>query len=219
MNSIRQAGILGLIVGAAYGGFVDSRVAYMGFMDSNQATAFDNHFEAKKKLQDNVTLGFARGAWKWGWRLALFTTSYTAITTTIASYRGKSSIVEYLAAGGLTGAVYKMNMGLRGMAAGLFFGSVIGGVAGLGSLAILKLTGTTMEDLRYWQESVRQSRRSVEREVWVNPDDKPSPMLINRRGENSLDALDSQLKKMELKAQRDLSELKKEEVKLPPPTN
>lgn len=77
LNSIRSAALFGGFVGVMYGGFVDSRISYMNFMERNQATAFENHYEAKKTLQNNVTTGFARGAWKWGWRLCLFTTTYT----------------------------------------------------------------------------------------------------------------------------------------------
>jgi complex I assembly factor TIMMDC1 len=66
-----------LFVGVVYGGFLGSRKAYFDFMDRNQATAFANHFEAKRKLQDSVTVNFGRNAFKFGWRLALFTTSYT----------------------------------------------------------------------------------------------------------------------------------------------
>lgn len=72
-----QASFFGLFVGAIYGGVMHSRTAFLGFMERNQATAFENHWDAKKKLQDKVSLGFARGGWQWGWRLCLFTTSYT----------------------------------------------------------------------------------------------------------------------------------------------
>lgn len=47
INSIYQAGFLGFLVGACYGGFISSRVAYMNFMERNQATAFKSSFEAK----------------------------------------------------------------------------------------------------------------------------------------------------------------------------
>jgi len=40
------------------------------------------------------------------------------LTTTISVYRGHSSILEYVVAGSITGALYKCNMGLRGMAVG-----------------------------------------------------------------------------------------------------
>ncbi|XP_055587317.1 RPII140-upstream gene protein [Uranotaenia lowii] len=158
VNSIYQAGFLGFLVGACYGGFVHSRVAYMNFMERNQATAFQSSFEAKRKLQDQVTLNFAKGAFKWGWRLALFTTSYIGIQTVISVYRGKSSIYEYLTAGGVTGALYKFNMGLKGMASGGLVGITFGGIAGALSLSILKATGTTMEEIRFWQYKWRASR-------------------------------------------------------------
>lgn len=94
LNSIYQASFLGafvgkstaeistefnfnLLSGAVYGGFLGSRNSYFDFMDRNQATAFENHLDAKRKLQDQVTLGFAKNAFRFGWRLALFTTSYT----------------------------------------------------------------------------------------------------------------------------------------------
>uniref|UniRef100_A0A8D8J6R7 Complex I assembly factor TIMMDC1, mitochondrial n=1 Tax=Culex pipiens TaxID=7175 RepID=A0A8D8J6R7_CULPI len=158
INSIYQAGFLGFLVGACYGGFISSRVAYMNFMERNQATAFKSSFEAKRKLQDQVTLTFAKGAFKWGWRLALFTTSYIGIQTVISVYRGKSSIYEYLVAGGVTGAMYKFNMGLRGMTSGGLVGLSFGGIAGLLSLAILRATGTTMEEVRFWQYKWQDNR-------------------------------------------------------------
>lgn len=76
LNSIMQAGFLGLFFGVCYGGVTKARDAYNLFMDSNQATAFRSHLDAKKKLQDQVTIGFAKGAFRWGWRISVFTTCY-----------------------------------------------------------------------------------------------------------------------------------------------
>ncbi|KAI8045579.1 hypothetical protein M5D96_001761 [Drosophila gunungcola] len=139
LNSIYQAGFLGFLIGAIYGGVTQSRVGYMNFMENNQATAFKSHFDAKKKLQDQFTVNFAKGGFKWGWRVGLFTTSYFGIITCMSVYRGKSSIYEYLAAGSVTGSLYKMNLGLRGMAAGGIIGGFLGGV-------------------RYWQYKWRLDR-------------------------------------------------------------
>lgn len=47
LNSIYQAGFMGFLGGAVYGGFIRSRLAYLEFMENNQATAFKSHFEAK----------------------------------------------------------------------------------------------------------------------------------------------------------------------------
>ncbi|PSN37424.1 RPII140-upstream protein [Blattella germanica] len=158
LNSAFQAGYVGLFVGACYGGIINSKVAYVNFMERNEATAFRSHLEAKKKLQDQVTLGFGKGAFRWGWRLGLFSSTYVLITTTIAVYRGHSSIVEYTAAGALTGALFKCNLGLRGIVVGGGLGGVLGGIAGLASLGILKMTGMTMEEVRYWQHEWKTNR-------------------------------------------------------------
>uniref|UniRef100_A0A0K8TKI9 Complex I assembly factor TIMMDC1, mitochondrial n=1 Tax=Tabanus bromius TaxID=304241 RepID=A0A0K8TKI9_TABBR len=164
LNSIYQAGYLGAFIGGLYGGILNSRIAYLNFMENNQATAFKSHLDAKRKLQDSVTMSFAKGAFKWGWRIGLFTTCYAGITTCVSVYRGKSSIYEYLAAGSVTGALYKVNMGLKGMAAGGIVGLALGGVAGTLSLLLLKATGTTMEEVRYWQYNWKLERDAAVRE-------------------------------------------------------
>ncbi|XP_062558515.1 RPII140-upstream gene protein [Armigeres subalbatus] len=178
LNSIYQAGFLGFFVGACYGGFIHSRVGYLDFMEKNQATAFKTSFDAKRKLQDQVTVTFARGAFKWGWRLALFTSSYIGIQTIISVYRGKSSIYEYLAAGGITGALYKFSMGPKGMFSGGLVGMTFGGIAGLASLAILKSTGTTMEEVRFWQYKWRASRDdAIHESIRKHSPDEAEPLL------------------------------------------
>jgi len=50
LNSIYQAGFLGFLIGAIYGGVTQSRVGYMNFMENNQATAFKSHFDAKVRI-------------------------------------------------------------------------------------------------------------------------------------------------------------------------
>ncbi|GFG34337.1 hypothetical protein Cfor_08958 [Coptotermes formosanus] len=149
LNAACQAGFTGMFVGACYGGIVNSKIAYTDFMERNDATVFKSHLEAKKKLQDQVTIAFGKGAFRWGWRLGLFTGSYVLLTTSVSVYRGYSSILEYVAAGCITGALYKFNMGLAGMAVGGGLGGVLGGIAGLVSLTILKLSGMSMEEWGY----------------------------------------------------------------------
>lgn len=37
-------------MGAIYGGIIQSRVAYVNFMENNQATAFKSHLDAKVSI-------------------------------------------------------------------------------------------------------------------------------------------------------------------------
>lgn len=83
---------------------------------------------------------------------------FSAITTCVAVYRGKSSMIEYISAGAITGATYKFSMGLRGMTAGALVGGAFGTIAGGVTLLLLKSTGMTMEEARYWQYKWRSNR-------------------------------------------------------------
>lgn len=47
LNSVLQMGFFATFIGALYGGINHSKVAYLNFIDNNQATSFKNHFEAK----------------------------------------------------------------------------------------------------------------------------------------------------------------------------
>lgn len=49
-------------------------------------------------------------------------------------------------------------MGLKGMTAGGIVGGFLGGIGGAVSLLILKLSGTSMEETRYWQYKWRSNR-------------------------------------------------------------
>lgn len=82
----------------------------------------------------------------------------SGIVTLVSVYREKSSLIEYFAAGALTGAAYKFNMGLRGMTAGFVIGGVLGGIGGCASLLILRLSGMSMEETRYWQYKWKTNR-------------------------------------------------------------
>lgn len=159
--SVLQTTYTGVFVGFCYGGITNSRIAYMNFMQRNDATAFQSHLDAKRRLQDAVTIGFAKGAFKWGWRLAFFTCSYMLLTTTVAVYRGHSGLLEYVVAGAVTGATYKCGLGVRGAVVGGGLGGVLGCMAGLASLGILKMSGMTMEEVRYWQFQWQQDREKL----------------------------------------------------------
>lgn len=54
--------------------------------------------------------------------------------------------------------MYKFNSGLRGMAAGGILGCGLGGLAGVISLMVLKASGTSMEEIRYWQYNWKRER-------------------------------------------------------------
>ncbi|CAG4937174.1 unnamed protein product [Colias eurytheme] len=161
LHSIVQASLSGIFFGACYGGFMKSRDAYFYFIENNQAAVFNSTFQAKRKLQDYVTIAFAKGALRWGWRLGIFIAMYSSIATTISVYRDKNSVLEYVVAGAITGAVYKANLGLAASLVGAGLGSALSLVGGLVIIGLLKISGVTMDDIRKSLYKIKQSRDEV----------------------------------------------------------
>nr|SVE76083.1 EOG090X0FS6 [Daphnia hispanica] len=170
LDNVLTASTAGLFVGMFLGGIPASKNEYNDFINRNKASSFETHFEAKSKLQFSVTKAMAEGGWKVGWRLALFTGAFTFFTTAVSTYRNKSTVFEYSAGGLLAGSMYKLPMGPKAMISGGLAGAAMGTVAGVLTVGMMKLTGTTAEDLRYWKQGWKEA--SI-REVTVeNPQRK-----------------------------------------------
>ncbi|XP_071443639.1 complex I assembly factor TIMMDC1, mitochondrial [Hetaerina americana] len=165
LTTVLQGSTLGAFIGACYGGWNRSQVAYLDFVTKNQASQFRSHFDAKKKLQDQVTIGMAKGGFRWGWRLGYFTGTYLLVSNVVSAYRGEVGILEYVIGGVVTGGLYKCNMGLRGIAVGSGLGGVLGGIAGLCTYSLIKVTGYSMEEIMYWRKNWRDSRKRLMNEA------------------------------------------------------
>nr|BAH71623.1 ACYPI004705 [Acyrthosiphon pisum] len=87
------------LMGGVYGSLSYSKRAYEDFFHKNQSTLFQNQFEAKAKLQSQVTLAMARGVFKWGTRVALFCGTFTTIVTAVNAYTQKGYCISYATAG------------------------------------------------------------------------------------------------------------------------
>nr|SVE77309.1 EOG090X0FS6 [Daphnia lumholtzi]SVE78557.1 EOG090X0FS6 [Daphnia lumholtzi] len=162
LDNVLSAGTAGLLVGMFLGGLPASKVEYDDFINRNKAAQFESHFEAKSKLQFSVTKAMAQGGWRVGWRLALFTGAFTFFTTAVSTYRNKSSVLEYSAGGLLAGSMYKLPMGPKAMISGGLAGAAMGTVAGVLTVGIMKISGTTAEELRYWKKGWKET---ADREV------------------------------------------------------
>jgi len=152
MNGVITTTAAGFLCGSLIGAAGASKTEYINFIDNNKASLFDSHYHAKHELQHRVTKAMMYGGFKVGWRLGLFTGSYMFFTTAVSTYRNKSSVIEYSAGGLLAGAVYKFPMGPKAVISGGLVGGVLGTIAGALSVGIMKLTGTTTEELRYWRK-------------------------------------------------------------------
>ncbi|KAG7299562.1 hypothetical protein JYU34_016536 [Plutella xylostella] len=194
LYNVVQATFTGAFIGACMGGFVRSREAYLYFIENNQATIFTSTMEAKKKLQDYVTVAFAKGATYWGWRLALFTGIFSLVSTTISVYRGETSVIEYTVAGAITGGLYRANLGLAATCVGAGLGGVLSSFGGLAIVLLLKITGVTMEDIRRALHTIKEARedqfnQAVEKAATIKNDDLTiqHDLLVQEKGEKKIE--------------------------------
>ncbi|KAI4476967.1 hypothetical protein M0804_013147 [Polistes exclamans] len=150
INFTSTAALVGIIVG----GVTNTRGVAQQFIDNNEATRFYNHMDAKRSLQDKVTIAFAKGAYKFGWRLSVFCGLYEFIRIMLGAYYGKPSILHYMTGAGIAGFLFKLSLGVKGSLVGLIVGTVLGAIGGFFSLILIKLTGMSQEDLEriqyYW---------------------------------------------------------------------
>ena len=64
----------------------------------------------------------------------------------MAIYRNKQSVTDYSTAGACTGALYKFNLGPKGMVSGGIIGMLFGTIAGGLVILSLKLKGKDYQD-------------------------------------------------------------------------
>ncbi|XP_057342156.1 RPII140-upstream gene protein [Microplitis mediator] len=149
------------MLGAMYGASVNARIAFLRFIETNDATKFANHLEAKRMLQHNVTISLGKGAWKWGFRIGMFSTIFLTTSTAVAAWRGENGIIEYVIAGITAGGAFKMNMGLKGFIAGSLVGAFVGSLTGLFFDSIFWVTGTSMKSLQETQKKIYELREEA----------------------------------------------------------
>ncbi|XP_015116154.1 RPII140-upstream gene protein [Diachasma alloeum] len=152
-----------VLLGAVYGAILHGREAWFAFMENNQATQFHHHMEAKKMLQDRVTMAICKGGFKWGFRIGGFTTVFIFLNTFIRVFRGEPGVIEYVGAGAITGGLFKLNLGPKGMFAGSLAGGFLGLLGGSVSMILLYLTGYTIDDIEKTQYEMHANRNEAVR--------------------------------------------------------
>ncbi|KAG6460966.1 RPII140-upstream gene protein [Manduca sexta] len=197
VHSVLQSTLCGAFFGACFGGFLKSRDAYIYFIENNQATIFQSTMQAKKKLQDYVTIAFAKGAYQWGWKLGIFTGMFSLIATTVSVYRGDTSLVEYITAGTITGALYKANLGLAATFVGATVGATLSTTVGLVILGLLKVTGFSMDDIRRALYRIKEARedqfnQALDKSATIRHDDltRHHEQLVQEKGQQNVEQID-----------------------------
>ncbi|XP_015430522.1 PREDICTED: RPII140-upstream gene protein [Dufourea novaeangliae] len=146
-QSIISNTLLGGLIGFIIGGVIRTVDVPENFKRENQATLFRNRFDANKQLHQTYSIEFIKGGKTMAFKIGTFCFLFQSATMVLYAFRGKYDLSIFTGAGLITGALYKMNMGLKGMTAGGFVGTVLGTIYGAVTLTILYIMGVHLDDV------------------------------------------------------------------------
>ncbi|GFN90885.1 complex i assembly factor timmdc1, mitochondrial [Plakobranchus ocellatus] len=142
------------------------RLARQDFIREHHGTVFRTRLEAVRRMQDHVSLRAAMAGGKFATKITAFGAGFVFLSQIIASYRNKTSVLEYTIAAGLTGGLARIQLGIKGFIAGSFLGCVLGSLVGLLAYTTLTAYDVTQEQ-RHFNDimSLLEVQKSVEGET------------------------------------------------------
>ncbi|XP_053421413.1 complex I assembly factor TIMMDC1, mitochondrial [Nycticebus coucang] len=146
LQDILKASVSAGILGWAYGGIPAFVHAKQRYIEQSQAEIYYNRFDAVQSAHRAGTRGFLRYGWRWSWRTAMFVTVFNTVNTSLTVYRNKSALSHFVIAGGVTGSLFRINLGLRGVVAGGIIGALLGTPIGSLLMALQKYYGETIQE-------------------------------------------------------------------------
>ncbi|NXI60462.1 TIDC1 factor, partial [Chloroceryle aenea] len=144
--NIFKSAFTGALVGWMYGGLPAFHQARKTFIERSHGELFHNRADAVQSAHRAGLRGFLRYGWRWSWRVATFVTIFNVVSTGLSTYRNKTTIGNFVSAGAFTGALFRMHLGLQGLAGGFVFGAAFGGGGLL--MVMQKLAGETLQEKR-----------------------------------------------------------------------
>ncbi|XP_014439346.1 complex I assembly factor TIMMDC1, mitochondrial isoform X3 [Tupaia chinensis] len=141
LQNIYRAAVSAGIIGWAYGGIPAFIHAKQRYIEQSQAEMYHNRFDAVQSAHRAATRGFIRYGWRWSWRTTVFVTIFNTVNTGLNVYRNKNALSHFVIAGAVTGSLFRINLGLRGLVAG----GVIGALLGKARLQVTELLSEEIE--------------------------------------------------------------------------
>nr|KAF6478651.1 translocase of inner mitochondrial membrane domain containing 1 [Molossus molossus] len=76
----------------------------------------------------------------------MFVTIFNTVNTGLNAYRDKNALSHYVIAGAVTGSLFRISLGLRGLVAGGIIGALLGTPIGSLLMALQKYYGETIQE-------------------------------------------------------------------------
>jgi len=145
ITAVKMTGMGAFIMGS----YIGSRNAGTEFVRLNKHTKWPTQFRASRRYLDTTITGGVKAGGYMAVRCSLFCALYLSSCLSISVYRNKTSVWEHMAAGTVTGAILRLNMGLRGMFAAGCVGLLLGTSAGIVMVGASSWAGETQDIVHY----------------------------------------------------------------------
>jgi len=165
-----------ILAGVAYGTVADSKKTFNQFLEKNKYEMFKHPREAQSALQDRMLLSYMKGAWRYGWRMAIVGFTYSAVSQSMTAARNYVNPLDHALAGSVMGAVYRFNMGPKGMLGAGFIGSVLGLQVGILFWGIQYISGQTVEER--WAEEYDYIKQKINSKAEAMRPEDPRDELL-----------------------------------------
>jgi len=146
LNLVYQSSMTATLVGGMAGAYHESKKMTQIFLEKNKHEMFRHPREAQASLQDRMIIAYFKGFTKLGSRMLLLSFTYTAVAQSMACIRNYVNPLDHMLAGATMGAIYRFNMGPKGMVGGGVLGSLLGLQGGLVFWLLQYITGETVEE-------------------------------------------------------------------------
>ncbi|KAM4888331.1 complex I assembly factor TIMMDC1, mitochondrial isoform 2-T2 [Thomomys bottae] len=168
LDSIYRAALAAGVIGWAYGGIPAFIHAKKRYIEKNQGEIYHNRLDAVQSAHQAAIRGFIRYGWRWSWRTALFVTMFNTVTSGLSVYQNKNFLNHFVIAGAVTGSLFRINLGMRGLVAGGIIGALFGLPVGSLLMALQSYVGETVQErkeddvkafrelkLKEWKDSLK----------------------------------------------------------------
>ncbi|NWU65910.1 TIDC1 factor, partial [Pterocles burchelli] len=180
--NILKSAFAGGVIGWVYGGLPAFRQARKAFIETSHGALFQNRADAVQSAHRAGLRSFIRYGWRWSWRVATFVTIFNMVSTGLSVYRNKTTISNFASAGAFTGALFRMHLGLQGLAGGFVFGTAFGIPAGGLLIIMQKLAGETLAEKRHRERKELYEQKLAEWQSRLNVTEVLGQMESNAQG-------------------------------------
>eukprot|EP00092_Neocalanus_flemingeri_P005577 GFUD01006009.1.p1 GENE.GFUD01006009.1~~GFUD01006009.1.p1 ORF type:complete len:336 (+),score=86.24 GFUD01006009.1:111-1118(+) len=171
--------------GTCYGAYHESAKVQRIFHEQNKYTMFQHPREAQRALQERIVLAMIQGGWRSGWRMGLLTFTFTGVSQSLVAIRNYINPLDYAASGAVMGAVYKFNMGPKGMIGAGVAGSFLGLQAGILIWGVQKFSGETVAEKWSREYDQIKENKELKREKLEKKDKRNEIILIEEENRDN----------------------------------